>query len=84
MPDVPIPLVAIKGRGTATRHPHRYESLVKEEWVESVMEQDDPWYLPDATGLRTQVTTEIARSVITRNDSPDIGFAQSLNPYRGC
>jgi DNA repair photolyase len=84
MPDVPIPLVAIKGRGTATRHPHRYESLAREEWVESVMEQDDPWYLPDTTGLRTQVTTEIARSVITRKHSPDIGFAQSLNPYRGC
>jgi DNA repair photolyase len=30
------------------------------------------------------VTEEIARSVISRNDSPDIGFSQSVNPYRGC
>ena len=32
----------------------------------------------------TRVTEERARSVISRNDSPDIGFGQSINPYRGC
>ena len=32
----------------------------------------------------TQVTEERARSIVSRNDSPDIGFSQSVNPYRGC
>ncbi len=34
--------------------------------------------------LRTTVTFESARSILTRNDSPDIPFKQSINPYRGC
>lgn len=84
MADIPIPINAIKGRGSATRHPHRYEALAREGWVDAVLEHDDPWYLPSDALPHTQVTTETARSVITRNDSPDIGFEQSLNPYRGC
>ena len=79
-----IPVHAIKGRGSAARHPHRFEADVREVWLDAITEQDDPWYLPGMTAHTTQVTTEIARSVITRNDSPDIGFAQSINPYRGC
>jgi DNA repair photolyase len=50
--------------------------------VESV---DDGWYrdeIPDS--IATQVRAEPARSIITRNDSPDIMFDQSINPYRGC
>jgi DNA repair photolyase len=46
---------------------------------------DDGWYrdeLPDS--IATQVRPEAARSIITRNDSPDIPFEQSINPYRGC
>jgi DNA repair photolyase len=84
MPTHPIPIHAIKGRGSATRHPHRYEALAREGWIDAVLEHDDPWFLPDSGSPRTQVTPEIARSIITRNDSPDIGFEQSLNPYRGC
>ena len=34
--------------------------------------------------LRTTLTPEKARVIITRNDSPDIGFDRSINPYRGC
>ena len=84
MPIRAIPIQPIKGRGSATRHPHRFESDAREAWLDAITEQDDPWHLPDADLPSTQVTTEIARSVITRNDSPDIGFEQSLNPYRGC
>jgi DNA repair photolyase len=84
MSVIPIPVAAIKGRGSTTRHPHRYEAVARETWVDAVTEQDDPWHLPGAGMPQTQVTTEHARSVITRNDSPDIGFEQSLNPYRGC
>ena len=50
--------------------------------IESV---DDGWYqreLPES--IATQVRAEPARSIITRNDSPDIMFDQSINPYRGC
>ena len=36
------------------------------------------------THIPTTVTDERARSIISRNDSPDIGFSQSINPYRGC
>src|SRR5271169_3677182 len=46
---------------------------------------DDGWYqeaLSDS--IATQVRPEPARTVITRNDSPDIPFEQSINPYRGC
>ena len=46
---------------------------------------DDGWYreeVPDS--IATQVRPEAARSIITRNDSPDIPFEQSINPYRGC
>lgn len=84
MQEGPIVITPIKGRGSATRHAHRFESLARQGWVEAVTAQDDPWYWPEGAAPQTHVTTEIARSVITRNNSPDIGFEQSLNPYRGC
>ena len=80
--SAPIPFY--KGRGSSTRLAHRFSTDEREAWTESVTEQDDPWYLPDTLPIKTQVTTEFARNVITRNDSPDISFEQSLNPYRGC
>jgi len=47
---------------------------------------DDGW-TPDEKSdqeLKTQVTIERARSVVSHNDSPDVGFDRSINPYRGC
>ena len=58
---------------------HRFESV--ERVVEAVVENDEDEPLPPVS---TTVTFETARSVITRNDSPDIGFDRSINPYRGC
>ena len=81
--EVLIPLHAIKGRGSATRLPHRFEA-------DSRAAFDDGWAtLEDRIGgdgepLRTEVIWEDARSAITTNDSPDVGFDRSLNPYRGC
>jgi DNA repair photolyase len=47
--------------------------------------EDDGWNLPDdIPPLRTMVTQERAKTIITRNDSPDISFDRSINPYRGC
>jgi DNA repair photolyase len=83
MPDAIIPIHAIKGRGTATRMPHRFEKDVRSAW-------DDGWGTleGDAAGeaprIETIVTMEDARSAIVGNDSPDIFFDYSINPYRGC
>src|SRR3546814_4446655 len=55
------------------------------DWSSDVCSSDlfDDDGEPRATP-RTQVTEERARSIISRNQSPDIGFSQSINPYRGC
>jgi len=47
---------------------------------------DDGWTPDDAppAPLETRTTIEKARSILSRNDSPDIGFDRSINPYRGC
>ncbi|WP_106744359.1 PA0069 family radical SAM protein [Yoonia maritima] len=46
---------------------------------------DDGWYQDDELPvLRTEVSDETARKVITRNTSPDLSFDRSINPYRGC
>ena len=68
----------LKGRG-ATINPAGRFALTTRESV------DDGWYqesVPDS--VATEVRPEAARSVISRNDSPDIPFTQSINPYRGC
>jgi DNA repair photolyase len=67
-----------RGRGAASNASGRYESLVQESF-------DDGWPADEAAPpLRTTLTAEAARAIITRNDSPDIPFDQSINPYRGC
>jgi len=76
------PAAAIKGRGAASRTPGRFE-------VQTTVDADDGWDAPEdedfAPGkLATTVTEERARSIITRNSSPDIGFSQSINAIRGC
>lgn len=78
-----IPLAAIKGRGTATRLAHRFEKDSRSAWDDGwgTLEADAEQHLPT---LQTQVTLEDAKSAITVNDSPDIHFDYSVNPYRGC
>ena len=82
MADITLPIHIIKGRGTATLLPHRFEKDPRAAY-------DDGWgtledAAADAPTLATQVIFEDARSVISRNDSPDIFFDHSINPYRGC
>jgi DNA repair photolyase len=68
----------IKGRGAASNPEGRFESTSAEA-------VDDGWEQEDlAPRPATTVTEERARSIISRNDSPDIAFEQSINPYRGC
>ncbi|ALK10439.1 PA0069 family radical SAM protein [Blastochloris viridis] len=67
-----------RGRGAASNPSGRFE-------VQARTEIDDGWQsLDDLPPFRTEVIEEKARRIITRNDSPDIGFDRSINPYRGC
>jgi len=69
---------AIKGRGALSQPPGRFDKLTQ------TLEHDG-WYEEEEPDKReTVVRPEPARSVISRNESPDIGFGQSINPYRGC
>ncbi len=81
IPIDPFSPRAHKGRGAASNPEGRFESVRHQA-------EDDGWQsalLDDAASRpRTEVTEERARSVITRNDSPDIHFSQAMNPYRGC
>jgi DNA repair photolyase len=70
---------SFKGRG-ALSNPHvRFEST-------SVEKTDDGWHREEdvPTSLPEVVLPDRAKSVITTNNSPDVGFEQSINPYRGC
>ena len=67
-----------RGRGAGTNRSGRFEPLAREP-------VDDGWESLEALPpLRTQVQEETARQIITRNQSPDISFDRSINPYRGC
>jgi DNA repair photolyase len=69
---------AIKGRGALSQPPGRFDKLTQ------TLEHDG-WYEEEPPEkLATIVLPEPARSIISRNQSPDIGFGQSINPYRGC
>ncbi|MDB5730218.1 MAG: radical protein, partial [Variovorax sp.] len=88
MSEVRIPLQILKGRGAATRLAHRFEKDMREAFDDgwgTLQEQVDMADTPDGLPpLRTQVRFEDAKSALGSNDSPDIPFDRSLNPYRGC
>jgi DNA repair photolyase len=77
----PRPLEARKGRGAVSNIQGRYEVNGRENF-------DDGWSHDDnddaAPAFKTQVTDEYAKSILSRNASPDVPFNVSLNPYRGC
>ena len=71
-----------RGRGAVTSPPCRYDRL-------AAAAEDDGWGTLEAElaappRLKTTLTRDATRSIIARNDSPDIGFDRSVNPYRGC
>ena len=67
-----------RGRGAQSNASGRYEPLARVAF-------DDGWRsLDELPPFKTQVTVDSTRKIITRNDSPDIGFDRSINPYRGC
>src|ERR1700728_5049116 len=67
-----------KGRGSSSNVAGRFDSLTLEN-------ADDGWYQDEIVEhVSETVLPDRARSVITSNDSPDVGFDRSINPYRGC
>jgi DNA repair photolyase len=67
-----------KGRGAASNPAVRFDALTREQ-------THDGWYEDEILQhISETVLPDRARSVITTNDSPDVGFDQSINPYRGC
>jgi DNA repair photolyase len=67
-----------RGRGSVSNPTGRYEPAKRESF-------DDGWELEEELPpLPTEVIIEKPRTIITRNDSPDIGYDRSINPYRGC
>ena len=71
---------ARKGRGAVSNRAGRFE----EEETEAIWDGWQDGSDEDSPPLRTTVTRDKSRSVIARNTSPDLGFDQSINPYRGC
>jgi len=69
---------ARRGRGAVSNATGRYEPHLREAF-------DDGWERDEAApALKTEVAFERPRSIVTRNNSPDIPFDRSVNPYRGC
>ncbi len=78
---------AFRGRGAGFNPPNRFETIRRDPFF-------DGWEAPagpeeagagqPAAAVPTTVTVDATRTVIARNDSPDVGFDRSINPYRGC
>ena len=67
-----------RGRGAQSNASGRYEPQAR-------IALDDGWQnLEELAPFKTEVTVDATRKIITRNDSPDISFDRSINPYRGC
>jgi len=67
-----------RGRGATINPGGRFEA-------EQRISEDDGWgSLGELPAFRTEVAVEKPRTIITKNDSPDISFDRSINPYRGC
>ncbi len=67
-----------RGRGAALNISGRFEPMTREVF-------DDGWQtLEELPPFKTEVQIEKPKTAITRNDSPDISFDRSINPYRGC
>jgi DNA repair photolyase len=69
-------MAPVRGRGTGSNPPNRF--------YRKSVEIDPEAADPEAPLPRTQFIKDNARTIISRNDSPDVGFEFSINPYRGC
>lgn len=77
MPDV-VDSERRRGRGARSNRTGRFESQAHEEF-------DDGWdTLGELEAFKTEVFEDTSKSIISHNDSPDVSFDSSINPYRGC
>lgn len=65
-----------RGRGAATNPPNRFEKIR--------LERDADWEPDEEPSPKTQFLRDRSQSIISYNESPDIPFRASINPYRGC
>jgi DNA repair photolyase len=75
--NLPLP---IPGRGAAANPANRFEPIDLEldrDWFDELPEEDRP-------SPKTQFLRDSTRTIIATNESPDVGFTHSINPYRGC
>lgn len=70
------PSASPRGRGAATNPANRFQALH--------LEREEDWDPAADPAPRTQFLRDASRTLITYNDSPDLGFGASINPYRGC
>src|SRR5262245_51456063 len=76
--DVAVEVERRRGRGAQSNASGRYERVARIAF-------DDGWQaLEELPPFKTTVAVDATRKIITRNDSPDISFDRSINPYRGC
>ncbi len=68
-------LPTLRGRGTTPNPSNRFERITMELNPSTLAEDPAP---------QTQFFKDTTRSIVTRNESPDVGFDKSINPYRGC
>jgi DNA repair photolyase len=66
-----------RGRGTASNPHNRFAPT-------RVIASDDGWFEEVPPSRATEVRAETAKTIISRNQSPDLPFDRSINPYRGC
>src|SRR5882724_9929797 len=67
---------ALRGRGAGGNPPNRFEKIR--------FEPDEDWYPEEDPSPKTMFLRDLTQTIIAYNDSPDIGFEASINPYRGC
>jgi len=72
----------LKGRGAQIHPPNRFESTQRVDDFEHL--EQDPEALADLAFLPTEYFPDDSRTIVSENESPDIPFRYSLNPYRGC
>ncbi len=76
--DIGVHPEARRGRGAVSNESGRFEQERRSSF-------DDGWQVSEAPPpLRTSLIRDASRSIIARNNSPDVGFNRSINPYRGC
>jgi DNA repair photolyase len=85
--DMPGSVKPRKGRGAVSNDTGRFETEQRvafdDGWEVPGSEPDSDWD-EEADRVATTLSVDATRTIIARNDSPDIGFDRSINPYRGC